>query len=44
MDGEAWRATVHGIAKSQQRLSNRAHGRGLVTFQVHILWEKSSFC
>ena len=22
MDGEAWRAAVHGVAKSQTRLSN----------------------
>ena len=27
MDGEAWRATVHGVAKSQTQLSNFTKGR-----------------
>ena len=44
MDRGAWQATVHGVAKSQTQLSNKACGHGLVTFQVHILWEKSLFC
>ena len=30
MDKEAWRAAVHGIAKSQSQLSNQAH--------THVLW------
>ena len=25
MDGEAWRAVVHGVAKSQTRLSDSTH-------------------
>ena len=29
MDRGAWRDTVHGVTKSQTRLSNRAHKTGL---------------
>ena len=32
MDGEAWRATVHGVAKSQARLSDFTF-----TFYFHAL-------
>ena len=28
MDRGAWRATVHGVTKSQTRLSNQAHRHG----------------
>ena len=36
MDKEAWRATIHGVAKSQTRLSN---------FHFHSRWPKHwSFC
>ena len=35
MDGEAWKAAVHGVAKSQTRLSNFT-----LTFHFHALEEE----
>ena len=38
MDGEAWPATVHGVAKSQaqlKRLSIHAH-----TFQLYYIYDR----
>ena len=39
MDREAWRAAIHGVAKSQTRLSNRAEMK--ISFFVLLLKEKS---
>ena len=36
MDREAWHATVHGVAKSQTRLSDWATTKSLVSLQSHI--------
>ena len=38
MDGGAWRATVHGVAKSRTRLSDFTHSHTqLNSFILHIL-------
>ena len=36
MDKEAWRATVHGVPKSQTQLSNRAELKGYTSFVVIV--------
>ena len=41
MDRGAWRATAHGVTKSQTRLSNRVCTHGPIKNQVHR-WE--AFC
>ena len=35
MDGGAWWATVHGVSKSQTRLSTHAHARGCARTRAH---------
>ena len=44
MDKEAWRATVHGVTKSQTRLSNWTElNHWLNKEQKHLLWHIFSF-
>ena len=46
MDGEAWRAAVHGVAKSQTRLSNCAeliHISDMRIFFVHSSFNEHEF-
>ena len=47
MDRGAWKTAVHGVAKSQTRLSTRTHTRGLYSMTVMPLewhyWLHSSF-
>ena len=33
MDREAWRAEIHGVAKSRTRLSNGTEATGLITLK-----------
>ena len=41
MDGEAWQATVHKVAKSQTRLSNFTHSNIRLIFKYMKLMTKS---
>ena len=36
MDREAWRAAIHGVAKSQTRLSNCTELKNFLSFQTHF--------
>ena len=36
MDKEAWRAAIHGVAKSQTRLSDCTDLNGLVVFPTYF--------
>ena len=38
MDREAWRAVVHGVAKSRTRLSDLTELNSTVPFQISELW------
>ena len=38
VDRGAWRATVHGVAKSQTRLSNSAQHSSCLTISSSIKW------
>ena len=38
MDGGAWWATVHGVAKSRTRLSDFTHSLGEVKRVKHVTW------
>ena len=37
MDGGAWQATVHGVAKSQTRLSDFTHKQEMARVNINIL-------
>ena len=37
MDREAWRAAIHGVAKSQTRLSDRTELKEGLDFRQHII-------
>ena len=43
MDGGAWRATIHGLTKSQTRLSN-CHSHSLTASIELLLGAKHAFC
>ena len=42
MDGGAWWATVHGVAKSWRRLSERLHS--VLIHRLNYLWKHNLFC
>ena len=36
MDREAWRAAIHGLAKSRTRLSNKSELNCLIVIEVYV--------
>ena len=45
MDGGAWWATVHGVAKSQTRLSDFTHSLGALVRRVSVTkGENAQYC
>ena len=42
MDGEAWHAVIHGVAKSQTRLSDFTHSLALGCGMLPLSWSSGS--